>query len=276
MDSKFIKIDGPYTQFPSIGECIYCKATGISLTDEHVLPYAIAGHAVVFKKASCRRCAEFFTKEFEQEIISQTLNPVRFKIGAPSRNKKSKPDVYKLPAEEVEGSSYITKEILFDRAGLPIGFVGLKLRLPRIVTGAPAATDEQIEGWGTVNTESIAILRKKYGIKRVYVGKINPLKFGRFLAKIAFSYAIGKYGNSYFKDIISPLLHGKIQEFTDLVGGEYEIQPLPEINPMQPLPLHEISEGFFDVKDTRYLAIRIRLFSFLRTPTYYVVVGVIP
>src|SRR3712207_705268 len=47
----------------SVGCCIYCGATN-ELTDEHVIPLALAGNIIV-PDASCRACAAI-TSDFER------------------------------------------------------------------------------------------------------------------------------------------------------------------------------------------------------------------
>lgn len=56
---------GP-TRIETKGECIYCRAKDVDLTDEHILPYFIGGTHII-KDASCKRCAKI-TSKFERDI----------------------------------------------------------------------------------------------------------------------------------------------------------------------------------------------------------------
>jgi hypothetical protein len=40
---------------PGIGRCIYCDASGVALSDEHVIPFALNGNLVI-EDASCEDC----------------------------------------------------------------------------------------------------------------------------------------------------------------------------------------------------------------------------
>src|SRR5690242_1220986 len=75
-------------EFPSIGRCIYCGATDRKLTDEHVVPYGLTGHGVIFRKASCEACAQLFTREFEQHVLRDMWGPFRERLQTPSRSRK--------------------------------------------------------------------------------------------------------------------------------------------------------------------------------------------
>jgi len=55
-----------HTRIPTRGYCIYCGATGVRLTDEHVVPLALGG-VHILEDASCDTCADI-TKKFEQDV----------------------------------------------------------------------------------------------------------------------------------------------------------------------------------------------------------------
>jgi len=47
---------GP-TNFPTKGKCIYCGASDVKLSDEHIVPLAFGGQHVI-QEASCSDCAK--------------------------------------------------------------------------------------------------------------------------------------------------------------------------------------------------------------------------
>ncbi|OYW83324.1 MAG: hypothetical protein B7Z22_12775, partial [Hyphomonas sp. 32-62-5] len=74
--------------FPSINRCIYCGSSNRKLTDEHLVPYSLTGHGVIFRQASCEQCAQRFNREFEQHVLTKMWGPFRERIAAPSRSRK--------------------------------------------------------------------------------------------------------------------------------------------------------------------------------------------
>ena len=77
--------------YPSFGECIYCgaKADDVKLTDEHVVPFALGGNAVI-KDGSCKPCA-VETSKVERELCKAVLGDLRNSIGEQTRHPKDRP-----------------------------------------------------------------------------------------------------------------------------------------------------------------------------------------
>ncbi|WP_417935712.1 HNH endonuclease [Frigidibacter mobilis] len=48
-------------KFPSPQCCIYCDATDVELTDEHVVPYALGANAQVLLKSCCKTCQGLYS-----------------------------------------------------------------------------------------------------------------------------------------------------------------------------------------------------------------------
>ena len=44
-------------RYAPVGRCIYCGAFSNALTKEHIIPFGLAGNALVLPKASCQTCA---------------------------------------------------------------------------------------------------------------------------------------------------------------------------------------------------------------------------
>jgi hypothetical protein len=99
------------------------------------------------------------------------------------------------------------------------------------------------------------------------MGEFSPGIFARFLAKIAYSYAVAIYGYGNFKPLILDLIFAKTDGFRSWVGGE-PVAPPPNEN-----EIHSIRCFTRTVIGRNYLVVAIRLFSFLGTPIYQVVVG---
>lgn len=74
--------------YESKGACIYCGATGVRLTDEHIVPYSLGGSHVI-REASCLSCADI-TKRFEQRAARDLWGDARTSFNAPTRRKRER------------------------------------------------------------------------------------------------------------------------------------------------------------------------------------------
>lgn len=53
---------------PSAGICIYCFDATSDLTDEHVIPFALAANTLVLEKSCCVKC-QHIIQPYEQEVL---------------------------------------------------------------------------------------------------------------------------------------------------------------------------------------------------------------
>ena len=109
---------GP-TRFASKGRCIYCGASDIKLTDEHIVPLSVGGQHVIVD-GSCIPCAKITTK-FERDVAREMWGNARISYGAPSRRKKERPAHItlhdpdnphrriKIPYDEYPAPSFFTR-----------------------------------------------------------------------------------------------------------------------------------------------------------------------
>jgi len=234
-----------------------------------VLPYAIAANAIIFKKASCEICAEQFKREFEAYVLSKTLYPFRFKIGAPTRNRKVRPKTlgvhFALPSPpEVPATIVHTKQ--FVPAELPLDLIVLRLRPPKILRGEIASEHDKVDAWSNIDKARLVETAGPLRPIRIFVGEIHPLRFARFLAKIAYAYAIAEIGWGQFVPLILPLIFGRTNVVSDLVGGEYDLSPPTK-------GLHELHHYVTSFGGNNFVCVKLRLFSCYGAPTYHIVVG---
>lgn len=75
--------------YEPVNQCIYCGSTH-SLSDEHIIPYALNGN-LVLPKASCKSCADI-TKQFEQTVARTIYGTFRNKNQFRTRRKKERPN----------------------------------------------------------------------------------------------------------------------------------------------------------------------------------------
>jgi hypothetical protein len=71
--------------YAPVGRCIYCGTAEGELSDEHIIPYAIGGTAIL-ADASCFACAKV-TSHIENECLNKMLKAARTQLGMRSRRK---------------------------------------------------------------------------------------------------------------------------------------------------------------------------------------------
>lgn len=77
--------DSPARRPPSPGKCIYCRATGVALNEEHVILYAIGKNATILDGACCHACHKLIQR-YEQEVLKKQLDvPPHYVCGEPEQ-----------------------------------------------------------------------------------------------------------------------------------------------------------------------------------------------
>lgn len=163
--------------------CIYCGSME-TLSDEHIVPFALWGD-LVLKKASCYACAAI-TSEAERQVLRGFMRNWRTVNRSPTRRKKHRPSTIRIrfandyrewdcdvPAEEA------------------VAF----LALPHIQGPSLATSNEtslRIVGFdhqAPYQAEALALLTKHAATKMEAHCDIEPYSYCAMLLKIAFSYA---------------------------------------------------------------------------------------
>lgn len=206
-------------QAKSIGKCIYCF-TSEGLEREHVIPFGLNGKTVL-RDASCRSCAAV-TGSFEGDFL-KTLSPLREVLKINTRNKKKRTGF--LPMKFKKDGNEFIKDVPLDEY---ISFVpALYLRPPTyFVTGdrkykGDGKTNAQVV-WKTIyyNDDQEDILLKKYNADSIVISSsFDPTDFSRMLAKMAYCFAVTKFGLNNIVDnyVISSIL-GKSDDLFHFVG----------------------------------------------------------
>jgi len=183
MTYRALELQGPFKRHPSPGKCIYCGDTTSPRTEEHVLPYAIAGNMLVFEDACCPTCQKKIL-EFEQPTLQESFKHVRYKIGAPSRSKskgKKKKKAKKLPTLDsghvVGMQIYVTEQTQLSQLDHPIGFIGLRLTPPKILQGITVLADAPVDGFGAIDQGKLKQFTK-YNNSIISIAAINPSFLG--------------------------------------------------------------------------------------------------
>jgi hypothetical protein len=274
-----LEITTPKKRYHPIGRCIYGegKEHRGKLTEEHIVPFGIAGDSTVLPASSCRSCAKI-TGKVEQRCLREMLGHFRIAIGSPTRRPKERPKNVEIKtghfnkeATEVENVQTITifpTEIIvlpmftFPGAGLlesrsPAADVEFQLSLFRL--------ENQLEDFS-----------RKHGA--ILSPALYPVEFVRMIAKIAHSYAVAELGPDGFRPYLLDLILGRIPDLNSClqwIGCEPKAPP-----PSGDLFSIRWDKCFFEKNDAaagspkkQLLMVQFRLFPFFNTPLYHVVVG---
>ena len=212
---------GP-SRIPSKGRCIYCRATGIELTDEHFLPLSLGGQHVI-EKASCRGCANI-TKKFEQDVARELWGDARISYDAPSRRKKQRPTHIKLRDPETPG-----RTVTIPYSEYPAALIFYKMHKAGMLLGAPVNLDISSAWQFSVvhDDEKANGFERKFGIKLTVKFRHVPVSFGRLLAKIGYGQVLWALGLEDFRPFCVPYIIGAKDNVSYIVGSSFDI-PTPE------------------------------------------------
>lgn len=145
-------------------------------------------------------------------------------------------------------------------------YIALLLDRPGILLGFPLGAPLAWKFFHTFKQSDVA--QECFNAEEaLQVAEFNPYLYAQFLAKIAYSYAVAKLGDGAFSPLVLDLVLGKTNHFRHWIGGDLEIPPANEDE------IHKIDVSVQTVDDRKFVVVRIRLFSFLGTPVYDVVVG---
>ena len=248
--------------FESKGACIYCGSTGVRLTDEHIVPYALGG-AHVLRAASCLRCANITTK-FEQRVARELWGDARVSFNAPTRRKRERKRHIVIPDPDDQ-----TKSLTVPASEYPGGLVFYKMCKAGLLQGLPESVD--LSGiWQFVviddDNRRRTFLEKHPG-KLVLRFRHVPDAFGRLLAKIAHGQILTALDPADFRPICLPYIIGQKSNLSYVVGGSLDDQqPEPENG-------YSLSTAGFGSSDRLMLVALVRLYANTHAPAYHVVVG---
>ncbi|UFS77246.1 hypothetical protein LPB73_07670 [Tardiphaga sp. 37S4] len=242
------------------------------MSDEHIIAFCL-GNDAVLPKASCDACAKL-TSYLEGYAGRQVFGPMRKHFRIQSRRKSSPlgtVDVRFIRATGEETRS-VQRNLLPTMLSLPL-FPAAGLLEDR----APAPI-HVVDNWIWFAEDPAQRMSKllqpgEFGWQ--LPAAVNGSTFARMLAKIAHSIAVGWLGISAYEHLLPPLILGNDPNIGYPVGGaEGPTEPDPPI-PYGPKTHHHTlkvipmsSPGKRDI-----LAVNIRLFKHIGTPSYWVIVG---
>jgi hypothetical protein len=252
---------GP-TYFDTKGACIYCGATNVELSDEHIVPYSLGGSHVL-RKASCSGCANI-TKKFEQKVARDLWGDARTAFNAPTRRKKERRT--HLTMSDPHDPA---KELLIPAGKYPAGLVFYKMPQAGLLQGMPETVDIS-SIWEMVVIDDD---KRRQRFLEQHPGKLVirfrhvPSDFGRLLAKIGYGQVLTTLDPGDFRPICLPYITGEKTNVSYVVGGTFADQvPEPENG-------YSLRTAAFGSSQRVMLVALIRLYANTHAPAYHVVVG---
>jgi hypothetical protein len=252
---------GP-TKFPSKGVCIYCGATGVKLTDEHILPLSLGGGHVI-ADASCLACADV-TKRFEQDVARELWGDARISYNAPSRRKKQRKTHIVLTDPDNPGR---TVKVPYGECPAPMVFY--RMDRAGLLQGVPESLDIS-SAWkleALSHYEKNKAFEAKYGMKLTARFRHVPESFARLLAKVGYGQILTSLDPDDFSPLCVPYIMGQRKNLSYIVGGKLTSDP-----PDSGLG-YVLKTAAFGMRDRIMLIAELRLYADNHVPTYHVVVG---
>ena len=267
MEGPDPKIVDTITRYSAPGRCIYCRKLGDAdniLSDERVVPLSL-NRKIIIDAASCRDC-----KARTSSIIghcSRTMFDIlRSRHNYKSRKHQKRLREARFPVQLGSDESAAIKMV--PAGSHPLQVVLPVFNFPEILSGQKPKPH-----WGQISLLGISSRRVLEAIAKAGITKIssthnlNPATFSRMLAQIAHGIGVIQYGLDGFRPfLIRHILHGDPYA-SHFIGCAEERQPTDEKTE------HDIEMRVLTATHHHLIIAKIRLFSYLPTPTYVVVVG---
>lgn len=249
----------PYTP---PGKCIYCGATGVTLTDEHIIPDGLQGK-LVLPAASCTKC-QLETSKVELEALRTMLGDYRHAKGMTRKRKGRGPKVSRV---EVEGPGGARVPKLVPTEDVPGILMLPQPPPPELLSGEPRP--ETMTFFLHYRRGNMEHAEEKHG-PLSYPMTFSPA-FPRMIAKIGHAFAYAELGVAKM-ETLKLFLPGLIleqgrEDIWRYVGSNGRSRP--DETTLQ----HQLDVGSLTLKGVEYLIARPHLFAKEYGPVYNVVVG---
>jgi hypothetical protein len=241
-----------------VEQCIYCGTTD-NLTIEHVTPFGLSGRLELIG-GSCTCCARM-TSKIEDAVLGSmraARAALKTKTGHSSRKKQQ-------PMRVEKDGQILTKQAMLEDHWKVI-------RLP--IFPPPAALNNRSYEGGieVLSMDEIQLSEKMEDIAAAH--KVDKIlfpdypweKFARFIAKVAYGYAVAQYSlNAFEKVYVVPAILGETNDIGRWVGCS-DIREFPPRNGV-------IVSGGFRIIPERDLLVKIKMFPMFDGAEYVVLVG---
>jgi hypothetical protein len=267
-----IEIVTPGKRYDPVGECIYCGTHIKALTKEHIIAHGLAGDSLILPKSSCRACADK-TRDAETACLRHLWWPFRTRIGAPTSGKQP-PKSFLLRQMKVTKVNSDGSIEGYDEVGqtavapmeFPLVFLTYKFELPGIIIGRDPNSETKTEILARISESEF----RKFAPQDKDGFRIAPMdldSYCRMLCKIAHSYATAELGHGSFRPVLRRFIRGRIlKQAWHWIGSDTAI-------PAAAAHLHDIQWSVPTISGATYVMVSLRLFSFMGSPRYHIIVG---
>lgn len=252
---------GPTYYDPQIC-CIYCGASSVPLSDEHIVPLSLGG-VHVLRNASCRSCSNI-TSKFELRVARGLWGEIRERYDAPSRRKKKRPQHVLLhdPA-----NPQVKLQVL--RTDAPAVIVFYAMSKAGLLLGYSQDFDGSLFWQLRVigDRDRIPDFERKYGFKPRYTFTHYPYEFGQLLLKIGYGQILTQLERQDFDAICLPYILGQNKNVSWLVGSDDS-----NSKPMENVGYQMRTSVLFDWHSMLLIA-HIKLWANVNMPWYHMIIG---
>lgn len=198
--------------------------------------------------------------------MREMLRPYRVSIGLVGKHRDSRATSLRIKTVDVGTGAINTTPLAIDQ--YPITVMLFQLTPPSIIV--PLSHDTKVwHPWLYLpDTEPLERLFAAVGPnKAINAGHFYPIEFCRMLAKIAHGFAVATGVPSGFRFLLKDIILGHDPQVFRLVGSTTSIAA------SEPNIAHTVILNPHRYADNDYVVVDIRLFAYLGTPTYQVVVA---
>ena len=216
----------------------------------------------VLVDASCEVCRNI-TSGFESVVLNRTLFAARAALSTRTRRPRNRERTREMLVERNGTIERVQLRWQDHWKVIPLPIFRKPVYLERrAYEGGIEAVSMDLFELGERN-EQIAI---KQDAQRVLLDNYSPTAFARMIAKMAYGYAVDRYGLGAFETVyVSPAILGASDDIGRWVGCDDQRVFLPRKN-------FFVTVGF-KIRENNDLIVRLKLFTLFNGTEYLVVVG---
>ncbi len=247
-------------QSTRVGQCIYCGATEGKLSEEHITPYGLSG-LLTLLEASCSHCARV-TSALESTILRDMFFAARAALGTRTRRPKDRLKPQPMLVER-DGRIHKINALWKDQwkvIQLPI------FKLPSCIDSRPYTDGIECTSMDVFElSERGQEIAARHGADRVIPHHYRMEDFARFIAKMAYGYAVERYGLQVFE---------KVYVLAAILGESNDIGRWVGCSDRREFPVRQcnVSVGFRIIPGDD-LVVKVKMFPQFDGAEYVVVVG---
>ncbi|MCA8892831.1 MAG: hypothetical protein KDA56_13670, partial [Hyphomonas sp.] len=224
----YIELQQP-NRYSVLSECMYCRTSGSEtlLTDEHIIPLALSGSAVL-PKSVCEDCQRKINEEFEQDVLRRIYILPRTKLQLRTRSPNGRPSTYPVWEHDKPLGGGLPRKLFREgdvrietsMGELPTLIPSLVLPPPGLLAGRETKEDGQItvRALSFYSTGESPRAEQEHRDISILI-PFDPGQLVKLMAKIAHGAAVAELGISAFSHFLPDLILGRSKNFSSLVGS---------------------------------------------------------